>query len=223
MKIQLGHDIKFTVLVSLFLSFSLFKLYQSPPSFRLVGCIIIFVYFYTDIISGLLHLILDDEKSLEIPLICSLAKGFQSHHENPNHIYEMSLYKHLYVMHLPLTLVYPLVSIFNTPAHHTLYITVAFMLHAMQMSHRWAHLPKTTLYYPLPLLKKAHIILNSSEHGIHHKPPFSTNFCIMSGWFNPYLNYIFNHLKIGLNSWIALFIVISILPIFVASAANSYL
>ena len=69
MRIQLSHDIKFTIFASIFVLFSLFKVYQSPPGILLSISIIIFAYFYTDIISGLLHLILDDENSLNLPLI----------------------------------------------------------------------------------------------------------------------------------------------------------
>lgn len=209
-------------MITTFLSFSLFRLYQSPPSIVLSISIIVFVYFYTDIISGLLHLILDDEKSLDIPLIRSLAEGFQRHHEAPNSIYEMSLYQHLYVMHLPLTIVYPLVLIFNRPAHHVLYIAIAIMLHLMQMSHRWSHQPRSAISQPLRFLQSAHILLSAPEHGTHHKSPFNTNFCIMSGWFNPCFNRIFNHLKISLNVWIYLFLTICLLPVLIASIADIY-
>ena len=147
------------------------------------------VYVYTDLLSGVLHIILDNERSLNVSVIRPLAKGFQEHHRDPNSIYEMSLYAHLYTMHLPLVLAFPFVFLLNFSMGYFVYLGFVISLHLMQMAHRWAHLPKSQVTGVLKVLQTSGMLVSRKIHLGHHNGIYDENFCIMNGWFNRPLNW----------------------------------
>lgn len=149
-------------------------------------------YFYTDIISGLLHLVLDNPKFLEGPLE-PFARGFQEHHLDPGVIYKMTVFNHCRVMSFPLILVYfcgaaclgPTMVPFNV-----YFMSISCALMYMQMAHRWAHMPSSRRGDTIQWLQDKNIALPGTVHLKHHRAPYDCNFCIMNGVFNPVLNAI---------------------------------
>jgi hypothetical protein len=104
--IKLGYSRAFTYTMSAGILWSVWTLAWSRPPFTDAVLLVAFSLIVTDLISGILHVVLDNPRSLELPSIRALAEGFQRHHENPTGIYEMPLYQHIYVMHMPLTLLF---------------------------------------------------------------------------------------------------------------------
>ena len=201
----------YTLCIALMTPWAFYKFIQSPTELWVTVGLIVVVYFYTDILSGFLHIILDNERSLDVPVIDGLAQGFQNHHNDPRRIHEMTWYEHLYVMHLPLTIVFPIVVIVNQPAGYLIYILLVISLHLMQMSHRWAHTPKSDVPEVVKVLQNVGFFLSRKAHGQHHNNVYDQNFAIMNGWSNPILNRVVKIFGKSSHGWIAVFVIASLL------------
>lgn len=202
------HNRIFTFFIILFIPWSVYKFFQSPVDIMSILLIIIFVFFYTDLLSGVLHIVLDNERSLKLPIIKSLAEGFQSHHESPKDIYQMSLYNHLYTMHLPLTIMFPAIVLVDSPYSYLVYVATAFTLHLMQMSHRWAHTPRRMLPAGVIFLQKIGLLLSHEIHSKHHNNVYDTNFSIMNGWSNSMLNRLVQIFGRTSHGWLCFFMIL---------------
>ena len=77
---QAQYSSKFTILMSLGIAFSVYRIVTEPPSWQAIVIMVLLCYFVTDMVSGLLHIILDNPRSLDIKFIAPLAQGFQNHH-----------------------------------------------------------------------------------------------------------------------------------------------
>src|SRR5262249_20133353 len=99
--VSLGYSKVFTVTMVAGMGWSVWALQKPPPSPWLAAGLVAFSLIVPDLISGLLHVVLDTPRSLALGPIRGLAQGFQRHHQNPSNIYEMPLYQPLYVMHMP--------------------------------------------------------------------------------------------------------------------------
>src|SRR5687767_12749044 len=116
------------------MAWSAWALVRNPPSLLDATIFVAFSLIVTDIISGLLHVVLDNPRSLDLAPIRGLAQGFQRHHQNPSNIYEMPLYQHLYVMHMPLTLLFVAVLPFQDAGMFVVFLSMVVGLHIMQMA-----------------------------------------------------------------------------------------
>jgi hypothetical protein len=200
------------------LCWSLYQLIESPPTLLQTVIMVVVCYFLTDLISGLLHVVLDNPRSLEVPPLRSLASGFQAHHENPQTIFEMTLYNHLYVMHLPLTLFFVVLLPFHGSLYYLSYVVMVAMLHLMQMAHRWSHMPAEDVPVMVQRLQRAGLLLSYERHDVHHHPPYAKDFCIMTGMANPLLNVAVRRFGCSSHWWNAAFLAAGLLPLVTAFA-----
>lgn len=211
---QAQYSSKFTVAMSLGILWSLYSIVKDPPSAAAIVAMVVLCYFITDLVSGLLHIILDNPRSLDIKFIAPLAQGFQNHHNDPEKIFRvLSLYQHLYVMHLPLTLFFFVTLVFNTPLVYVAFLSMVAMLHLMQMSHRWAHIPDAERGAAVTLMQRARFVISYAAHAEHHHEPFDQNFCIMSGLCNAPLNRAAAAFGVRSHAWIAVFLGVCFIPI----------
>jgi hypothetical protein len=213
------YSLKFTWCVLIGSCWSLYWIVQSPPTLAQCLALLVACYFATDLISGLLHIVLDNPRSLSIGLIRTLAQGFQDHHDDPSEIFEMSLFNHLYVMHLPLTIFFVAVLPFHDTLFYVVFLTMSAMLHLMQMSHRWAHLPVEEVPGAVRVLQRTRFLIGRQRHDQHHKPPYAKDFCIMTGLCNPPLNRLAKTFGVTSHWWGAAFLSACLLPLIFAGAA----
>ena len=202
----------YTYTMSLFTLVSTYMVMADPAEittpFMIYTCL--FYVFATDLVSGLLHIVLDNKRSLEIPVIRPLAEGFQRHHINPKNIYQMSWYKHIFGIHLPLTFLFVVVLIVNSPKLYFSYVSLVLFMHLMQMSHRWSHTPVSMLSKPVILLQKMRILLTRKAHGVHHNGIYDSNFCIFNGYMNPLLNKLTTVFNRESHGWVFVFVISTI-------------
>lgn len=212
----LDYSNKFTWIMTAASGWAVWRIIQDPPP--LVDALIIvgLCFIITDLLSGLLHIILDNPRSLDIGPIKPLAEGFQRHHRKPEKIFEMSLYEHLFVMHLPLTIFAVVVLPFNDSHLFVAFLSMVGSLHLMQMAHRWAHLPPERLPVVVRVLQRIRVLLPKSVHDNHHQDPFDKNFCIMTGTFNGPLNVVVRNTSRFSHAWIGVFFLVSLIPVGVA-------
>ena len=174
---------------------NLISAYNIYYDFNLVSICLIstIMYFYIDLASGLLHIILDNPLNLDNKYIGRFANGFQQHHFNTALRVNMKLSDHLRPMGIVIVLVSYLGLLIHGPYLTSLYIYIisfSFNVCWMQCCHRWSHMSKTKRGNLISTLQKIGICLKPNEHLVHHKSPYLQNFCIMSGIFNPLLNKI---------------------------------
>jgi palmitoyl-[glycerolipid] 3-(E)-desaturase len=213
---KLGYSKAFTYLMIAGMLWSSWALVKSPPSAGVAGFLIAFCLVITDLISGLLHVVLDNPRSLKLAPIRGLAEGFQRHHQNPAKIYEMPLYEHLYVMHMPLTFLFLAMLPFNDSGMHVVFLSMVVGLHLMQMAHLWAHLPPERVPRFVRSLQWVRVLLSKRQHDLHHTEPFDKDFCIMTGICNRPLNAAVSVLGPTTHAWLGVFLLSAISPLAVA-------
>lgn len=155
--------------------------------------ILLFMFFYIDIISGLLHLVLDNPGFLHTPGLTKLAEGFQQHHTNTHLISQMRLIDHLRPMCTPVAFVALIGGYYHGVAKHefcAFQVGLMFGLVWMQCCHRWSHMTTKQRGPTITRLQKLGVALPPDVHLKHHTPPYRHTFCIMSGVFNPVLNWV---------------------------------
>ncbi|GKB62628.1 fatty acid desaturase 4, chloroplastic-like protein [Tanacetum coccineum] len=57
-----------------------------------------------------------------------------------------------------------------------------------QKFHAWAHESRSKLPRIVVALQDAGLLISRSQHAIHHRPPFSNTYCIVSGVWNSFLD-----------------------------------
>ena len=214
--VSLGYSKAFSYTMVAGMAWSVWALVKSPPSLLHAAVLVTFSLVVTDMISGLLHVVLDNPRSLALAPIRGLAQGFQRHHENPANIYEMPLYQHLYVMHMPLTFLFLAVLPFQDGGMYIVFLSMVIGLHIMQMAHLWAHLPPERVPGVVRVLHKAHVLLSKPQHDLHHTPPFDKDFCIMTGICNRPLNLIVRLIGPTTHWWLAIFLAAALSPLLLA-------
>lgn len=214
--VSLGYSKAFTVTMVAGMGWSAWALVKTPPSLVQAGVLVTFSLVMTDLISGLLHVVLDNPRSLALAPIRGLAQGFQRHHQNPNNIYEMPLYQHLYVMHMPLTFLYVAVLPFHDAGMYIVFLSMVFWLHLMQMAHLWAHLPPERVPGVVRALHSTRVLLTKPKHDLHHTPPYDKDFCIMTGICNRPLNALVSLLGPTTHWWLAVFLASALSPLVLA-------
>ena len=179
-----GYSWTFTVSMLTGLAWSLAWIIQDPPAAWANLVMVVCCYLITDLLGGMLHVVLDNPRSPDVAFIKPLAEGFQAHHDDQTGIFKMPLYDHPYVMHMPLAIFFVCTLPLHSSLVYVAYISMAAMLHVMQMSHRWAHMPAGALHPVARGLQRSRLLIRENEHGEHHHPPYQRNFYIMTGMFN---------------------------------------
>ena len=185
--------------------------------------IVITAYFLIDVFSGLLHIVLDNPWFATNPnILRGPAIGFQEHHLNVNLIGKLSLQQHLSPMGIPIVLNCILGQFMaytfrddndDQCLYHTVALSTAFFLVLMQMAHRWSHVSLDKRPYGVTTLQKWGILVSASEHSKHHRPPYESHFCIMSGIMNPIMNYVVtNIMSPHSKNWVYVFIAFVMVP-----------
>ena len=150
-----------------------------------------------DISTGVFHWAVDNYGSLKTPVVGSICHAFQGHHDTPWTITFRSLANNLYKVaygcapSLLLLVVAPGVSDF---ARLFFALFINWWLLSQEL-HKYSHMKTTP-----PRIKKLMdmgLILSKKEHGLHHTAPFDSNYCILTGHNNKWMDdsKLFRHLE----------------------------
>jgi len=149
--------------------------------------------YWVDLMSGMLHLALDNPANLTSPAIKGLCLGFQQHHVNPAMIYKMDMSDHLRPMVTALIsfqVLGVLIHGYDCVGLCVLLLLLTLLLPWMQLCHRWAHLPASQRSQLVSALQRVGLALSPAHHHAHHEAPYLHMFCILTGHANPLLNRI---------------------------------
>mmetsp|Transcript_101282 Transcript_101282/g.285552 ORF Transcript_101282/g.285552 Transcript_101282/m.285552 type:complete len:444 (+) Transcript_101282:67-1398(+) len=137
-------------------------------------------FFYMDVTSGVTHLILDYAPA-SLPVLGSLARGFQYHHDDPTAIIRISWYEYVSHVHVlfPLLLMALLLSD-ASPLQRLFWAWGGLWAHLFQTAHRWAHMPPAGLPWVVRALQRSGLLLSHEMHMAHHED-LESQFTILSG------------------------------------------
>jgi plasmanylethanolamine desaturase len=152
-------------------------------------------YLAADLVSGLVHWAADTWGSPDLPVIGPAVLGpFREHHRDP-----LAITRHDFVetngnnclVSLPVLGV----ALWLSPGAHgsgNLFLssflgTLVFWVLLTNQFHSWAHLPAPPRL--IAFLQRWHLILPPAHHQLHHTRPFTSHYCITTGWLNWPLNW----------------------------------
>jgi plasmanylethanolamine desaturase len=152
-------------------------------------------YLAADLASGLVHWAADTWGSPDLPILGRALLGpFREHHRDP-----LAITRHDFVEtngnnclgSLPV-LGLALWLVPDADRSGSLFLSaflgaLVFWVLLTNQFHKWAHLPAPP---PLPaFLQRWHLILPPAHHQLHHTRPFTSHYCITTGWLNWPLNW----------------------------------
>jgi hypothetical protein len=141
----------------------------------MVGFFVEFLAAYTlaDLFTGVYHLITDRGWNVR-----SQVALFQGHHDDPAGLgLDLS----------PAVAGVPLMMLALIGWHPLFFVVLGMSTALGQVPHYWAHHRGNRLVRTLQWM---HLILPPRHHARHHRGEFDRNFCVLSGWNNPWLNWV---------------------------------
>ena len=177
---------------------------------------------FTDLMSGLLHICLDNPLFNTWPVIGDAAVGFQHHHHDPGGVTRGPLWKFLREHHVGVLLVLIPGLVPATAATGAsreacrglrLFLAAFAVLSSLMMwSHRWSHTRPTEVPRAVAALQRAGILMDARHHSLHHVA-YEINFSIFTGWVNPALNLLVKHvLPASSRLWIGALVGTAVAP-----------
>merc|ERR1711871_782587 len=151
--------------------------------------IIFAAFVFTDWMSGLLHVVLDNPVMNTWPVVGPEAKAFQGHHYDPTAVARGNWMNFLREHHILVFLVMAIYLVVKPSSPGLMLFSLHFMWmsHVMMAAHRWSHTNPKYLTSMVKFMMSYHIMMNVQHHSAHHAS-YDCNFCIFSGWMNPLLN-----------------------------------
>merc|ERR1711871_73939 len=221
---QIGKNIATIILVTLtlapLLSGTIGDLF-SRLTVRQLAALLLASALWTDIASGMLHIVLDNPKINHWPIIGPEAAAFQGHHFTPSDIVTGKWFDFLREHHLPAVAAsVSMLFSFRTRPLHAFFLLANIQLTLMMASHRWSHTVPSKTPYVVRLLQDVGFLMSHAHHSRHHVS-YDNNFAIYTGWSNPCLNFITTHIwGHDRTSWVILLAVWGWTPLFIAAFFN---
>ena len=178
-------------------------------------------YFWYDIFSGMLHIVLDNPEFIEMPILGQPCLEFQWHHHIPYDIATKTLLSSCADLNLTIILLLALYVILPMPFQYrsttalslvgTKTLMAYFGQFCHKMSHTYAHKRPQWVSY----LQECGIMVTPRMHNVHHHH-HDKHFCIGSGIFNPMLDYVLENVTRNKFVWLAIFSICVVvdIPIF---------
>ena len=144
---------------------------------------------YTDVMSGILHIVLDNPVMNTWPVIGPEALAFQGHHFDPTGVARGPILDMVREDHL---LVFLVMTVFlvlrpTSPGLLTFSLHFGWMSHFMMASHRWSHTHPKYLHWTIKSAQEWGLLMTTEHHSRHHAS-YDCNFAIFSGVSNPIFN-----------------------------------
>ncbi|GMH43710.1 hypothetical protein BSKO_11632 [Bryopsis sp. KO-2023] len=146
-------------------------------------------YLTIDLLSGIYHWSVDNYGSPATPLVGKQIEGFQGHHEHPWTITYREFCNNVHTICKPALPITSAVLLAHPSFSVEIFMAVSTSLAILaQQFHSWAHCKKNALPEWVRVLQNAGVLVSTADHCRHHRSPFATNYCIVSGSWNKLLD-----------------------------------
>lgn len=150
-------------------------------------------YVLADLASGVFHWAVDNYGGPSTPVFGSQIEAFQGHHRWPWTITRREFANNLHALARAVTFsVLPIEALLDGmeggAAAHAFVGTCAGCVMLSQQFHAWAHEKARRVPRAVAALQEAGVLVSRQMHGAHHRPPYKTNYCIVSGAWNGVLD-----------------------------------
>jgi ubiquitin-conjugating enzyme E2 variant len=142
-----------------------------------------------DFLSGLLHWLEDAYGQEDWPITGNLiTKPNMLHHQNPRYF---TRYSWLYSARVLLVIgaVVLVVAYLLGGLNWMTLLVVLIGINANEV-HKWAHRSKAENGRLITWLQKIGLLQSPAHHGLHHTDPKNTNYCVLTNYLNPLLEWI---------------------------------
>jgi palmitoyl-[glycerolipid] 3-(E)-desaturase len=131
-----------------------------------------------------LYIFLKEKKSTADCLIT------QGHHKYPYTITRRQVCNNLHALARSVAFVVPLIDFMvgDNASTHAFIGACAGCIMLSQQFHAWAHEKKRKLPPIVAALQEAGVLVSRTEHAAHHQSPYNSNYCIVSGAWNEFLD-----------------------------------
>ncbi|GJN09429.1 hypothetical protein PR202_ga27435 [Eleusine coracana subsp. coracana] len=182
------------VLSSLGTSASLVASGASPAAAPLAAALA--AYSLADLATGVYHWLVDNYGDASTPVWGPQIAAFQGHHRYPSTITARDPCNNLHALAraAALALVPVDAAISATAggggaaAAHAFAGTFAACVVLSQQFHAWAHEKRRRLPPGVEALQGAGVLVSRAQHAAHHRVPYDSNYCIVSGMWNGVLD-----------------------------------
>ncbi|XP_062196612.1 fatty acid desaturase 4, chloroplastic-like [Phragmites australis] len=150
-------------------------------------------YSLADLATGVYHWFVDNYGDASTPVFGSQIAAFQGHHRYPSTITFREPCNNLHALAravaLALVPVDTALSAAGSPAAaHAFAGAFAACVVLSQQFHAWAHEKRRRLPPGVEALQDAGVLVSRAQHAAHHRQPYNTNYCIVSGMWNGVLD-----------------------------------
>lgn len=154
-----------------------------------VAVAVALAYWLSDLGTGVFHWSVDNYGSKATPVVGGVIDSFQGHHKWPWTITKRGFANNVHkVCKAPALVAVPLLFVPLSPSADAFWAVFGACVVLSQQFHAWAHSKPSELPGAVLALQDAGLLVSRKEHGAHHKSPFEGNYCIVSGWWNRYLD-----------------------------------
>jgi len=167
------------ILSSLSTSASLVAAGAGSPAAPLAAALA--AYSLADLATGVYHWLVDNYGDASTPVLAAQIAAFQGHHRHPftrdpcNNLHALARAAALSAAGAP-------------PAAHAFAGAFAACVVLSQQFHAWAHETRRQLPPGVEALQGAGVLVSRAQHAAHHRRPYDTNYCIVSGMWNGVLD-----------------------------------
>ncbi|KAL6067130.1 Ubiquitin-conjugating enzyme variant Kua [Balamuthia mandrillaris] len=158
-----------------------------------------FAALLADFASGMLHWACDTWGYLDTPLVGkNLIRSFREHHVDPTAITRHPFFEtngNSLLVTIPVVILLSLNPPSNPSGQFDLYFSFKSFLAVFTLLisftnqfHKWAHTHRPP--WLVRQLQNYHLILRPQCHQKHHFSPYDRDYCITTGWLNPFLQAI---------------------------------
>jgi len=168
---------------------------------------------YVDVLSGLLHITLDNPTITHWPLLGPECEAFQGHHVAPNDITRGTWLRHLCEAHFVNAILCISVLVNRKSATLRQFLIFANVSSTWMMAaHRLAHTHPRDMWWWAKTLHSTGLLISPAHHSAHHIT-YTTNFAIFTGWCNPFLNFAVEYIGHPHNPlWVISFFLCMLAP-----------
>jgi ubiquitin-conjugating enzyme E2 variant len=163
----------------------------SPGADLLAAAVAAFAgYSLADLATGVYHWLIDNYGGADTPVLGAQIVAFQDHHLHPSAITRLEPCNNLHVVAAAVAVALPAAGAARAPAaaHACACAFAACVVLSVQF-HAWAHERAPSRLPPgVAALQDAGVLVSRPQHAGHHRPPYNTSYCIVSGMWNRVLD-----------------------------------